>query len=49
MIRVAVVDDEILLRSGLASRVDSAHDMTVVGEAGNGAEAVRLASERGRT
>jgi DNA-binding NarL/FixJ family response regulator len=43
MITVAVVDDEVLLRSGLASLVDSAEDLTVVGEASNGAEAVALA------
>jgi DNA-binding NarL/FixJ family response regulator len=42
MITVLVVDDEVLLRSGLASLVESAEDMTVVGEASNGAEAVDL-------
>jgi DNA-binding NarL/FixJ family response regulator len=42
MITVAVVDDEVLLRSGLASLVAAADDITVVGEASNGAEAVAL-------
>jgi DNA-binding NarL/FixJ family response regulator len=42
MITVAVVDDEVLLRSGLASLIEAADDMTVVGEASNGAEAVSL-------
>ncbi len=41
MITVAVVDDEVLLRSGLASLIEAADDMTVVGEASNGAEARR--------
>ena len=42
MITVLVVDDEVLLRSGLASLVESAEDMTVVGEGSNGVEAVDL-------
>ena len=42
MITVLVVDDEVLLRSGLASLVESADDMTVVGEGSNGAEAIDL-------
>ena len=42
MITVLVVDDEVLLRSGLASLVESAEDLTVVGEGSNGAEAVDL-------
>ena len=40
VIRVVVVDDEALLRGGLVSLVDSAEDLTVVGEASNGAEAL---------
>ena len=40
MIRVVVVDDEALLRGGLVSLVDSADDLTVVGEASNGREAL---------
>ncbi len=42
MIRVVVVDDEVLLRSGLAGIVDTATDMTVVGLAADGHEAVAL-------
>ncbi len=41
-IRVVVADDEALVRAGLRILVDSAPDMTVVGEASNGVEAVRL-------
>jgi len=40
MIRVVVVDDEALLRSGLSSLVESADDLVVVGTASNGAEAL---------
>ncbi len=40
MIRVVVADDEALLRGGLVSLVDSADDLTVVGEAGNGKQAL---------
>ena len=47
MIRVLVADDQVLLRGSLQLLVDSAPDLTVVGEAGTGAEAVALAvSER---
>jgi DNA-binding NarL/FixJ family response regulator len=42
MIRVAIVDDQPLARSGLRSIIESEPDMTVVGEAGNGAEGVTL-------
>ena len=45
MIRVVVVDDESLLRGGLVSLVDSADDLTVVGEASNGAEALAVVAE----
>ena len=40
MIRVVVADDEALLRGGLVSLVDSGDDLTVVGEAGNGKQAL---------
>lgn len=40
MIRVAVVDDEELVRDGLVAIVGSAPDLEVVGTAGDGAEAV---------
>ena len=47
MIRVLVADDQALLRGSLRLLVDSAADLTAVGEAGTGAEAVALAvSER---
>ena len=45
MIRVVVVDDETLLRSGLASLVDSADDLVVVGTAANGLEALEVVGE----
>lgn len=40
---VLVVDDQIVVRAGFAAVIDAEPDMTVVGEAGDGAEAVRLA------
>jgi DNA-binding NarL/FixJ family response regulator len=47
VIRVAIVDDQALVRSGLRMIVESQPDMAVVGEAADGEEAVRLArSER---
>jgi DNA-binding NarL/FixJ family response regulator len=42
MIEVLLVDDHQLVRSGLASLVDSAPDMTVVGAASQGREALDL-------
>jgi DNA-binding NarL/FixJ family response regulator len=42
-IRVLVADDQVLLRSSLAMLIDREPDMEVVGEAGDGAEAVTLA------
>lgn len=44
MIRVLVVDDQALVRGGLAVLVDAADDVTVVGEAADGAEAVAAAA-----
>ena len=41
-IRVVIVDDQQLIRTGLAMVVDSCEDMTVVGEAADGAAAVEL-------
>ncbi|WP_446665313.1 response regulator transcription factor [Flexivirga sp. B27] len=41
-IRVVLVDDEPLVRSGLAAIVDSEPDLTVVGQCGDGSEAVPL-------
>ncbi|MFF0850185.1 response regulator [Streptomyces sp. NPDC003280] len=45
-IRVLLADDQALLRSAFRVLVDSESDMEVVGEASDGAEAVRLARER---
>lgn len=42
-IRVLLADDQALLRAGMRLIVDSAADLEVVGEAGTGREAVRLA------
>ncbi|MEV7325620.1 response regulator transcription factor [Streptomyces sp. NPDC093970] len=46
-IRVLLADDQALLRSAFRVLVDSESDMEVVGEASDGAEAVRLARETG--
>ena len=43
MIRVAVVDDQALVRGGFRVLVDSAPDLQVVGEASDGVQAVELA------
>ncbi len=43
MIRVLLVDDQHLVRAGLRMLCESADDLTVVGEADNGRDAVRLA------
>ncbi len=40
MIRVALADDQALVRDGFRALIDREPDMTVVGEASNGAEAV---------
>ncbi|KNC17732.1 hypothetical protein AC792_13975 [Arthrobacter sp. RIT-PI-e] len=45
MIRVLVVDDQVIVRTGLSILLGSAEGLTVVGEAGDGEEAVRLARE----
>jgi DNA-binding NarL/FixJ family response regulator len=42
-IRVLLADDQALIRSGFRVLIDSAEDLEVVGEAGTGDEAVRLA------
>lgn len=42
MIKVAVADDQALVRGGFKVLVDAAEDMEVVGEAADGAEAVAL-------
>jgi DNA-binding NarL/FixJ family response regulator len=43
VIRVAIADDQALVRSGFAVLLRSADDIEVVGEAGDGREAVELA------
>ena len=42
-IRILLADDHMLMRMGIATLVSTAKDMTVVGEARNGREAVELA------
>ncbi|SEH03346.1 DNA-binding response regulator, NarL/FixJ family, contains REC and HTH domains [Nonomuraea solani] len=43
MITVLLADDQPLVRAGLRALLDTEADMTVVGEAADGAEAIRLA------
>ncbi|WP_062206551.1 response regulator transcription factor [Streptomyces sp. NBRC 109706] len=45
MIHTLLVDDQQLVRAGLRMLCESTEDITVVGEAANGADAVRLAAE----
>jgi DNA-binding NarL/FixJ family response regulator len=45
MIRIVVADDEALVRGGLRMILESQPDLDVVGEAGDGAEALRLVRE----
>jgi len=44
VIRVGLADDQELVRSGFAALLDAEPDMTVVGQAANGEQAVRLAA-----
>ena len=44
-VRVLVADDHPVVREGLRAMLDAEPDLVVVGEAGNGEEAVRLAAE----
>lgn len=45
-VRVLLADDQELVRAGLRLMVDSAPDLTVVGEAATGRQAIRLAREQ---
>jgi DNA-binding NarL/FixJ family response regulator len=45
-IRVLLADDQVLVRTGFRALLESEDDIEVVGEAGDGAEAVTLAVER---
>ncbi len=45
MIRILLADDQVLVRAGFRALLDAQNDMQVVGEAGNGHDAVRLATE----
>ncbi|GGS20709.1 DNA-binding response regulator [Streptomyces aureoverticillatus] len=45
LVRVVLADDQPLVRAALQMVITEADDLEVVGEAGNGAEAVRLAAE----
>jgi len=47
VIRVLLADDQVLVRAGFRLLLESAHDITVVGEAANGGVAVALAREHG--
>jgi DNA-binding NarL/FixJ family response regulator len=46
VIRVLIVDDQALVRAGFSVLIDTDDDLTVVGAAANGAEAVELAVSR---
>lgn len=45
MIRILIVDDHAVVRSGLLLLLDGKHGMKVVGEAADGDEAIRMAKE----
>ena len=45
MTRIVIIDDDPLVRSGLRMIIESAEDLTIVGEGGDGAEAVDLVRE----
>ena len=49
MIRVLLADDQALIRAGFRLILDTAKDIEVVGEATDGAEAVRLAKQGDRS
>ena len=45
MIKVVLADDQALVRAGFRALLDAQDDIEVVGEAGNGEEAIRLAKQ----
>jgi DNA-binding NarL/FixJ family response regulator len=45
MIRIVLADDQVLVRAGFRALLDAQDDIEVVGEAGDGEQAVRLAAE----
>jgi DNA-binding NarL/FixJ family response regulator len=45
-IRVMIVDDQVLIRTGLATIIDAQPDMEVVGECGDGQSAITMAGQR---
>jgi DNA-binding NarL/FixJ family response regulator len=45
VIRVVLADDQALVRAGFRSLLDAQNDIEVVGEAGEGEEAIRMAGE----
>src|SRR5690606_27762907 len=45
MIRLLIVDDHAVVRSGLKALLDGKHDIEVVGDAADGNEGIRLALE----
>jgi DNA-binding NarL/FixJ family response regulator len=45
MIRVLLADDQVLVRAGFRALLDAQDDIEVVGEAGDGDQAVRLTRE----
>lgn len=47
MIRVLLADDQALVREGFRALIDREDDMAVVGEAADGAEAIRMARQLG--
>ena len=47
MIKTLLVDDQPLVRRGLRMRLDLEPDLTIVGEAGNGVEAIELTQQLG--
>jgi len=47
MIRVALADDQELVRAGFAALLDAEDDIEVVGAAADGQQAVRIAEQRG--